>query len=243
MSYNSRPPNNYKGPSDDTYQHVPIAKRCEWCRKRSEDLKKCSRCRVVVYCSRACQKLHYKKHKKFCKATMKARQKEKEEGSYGMNCPSFMVPGISPEEKDRRCKKWMENTDYHFGQTQLHECAWNGWVEVAQVLLDTKEQSGFGKQIFMRNAAGETPLHSTCRGRNGDVRIAKMLIEHGADIDDQDPRQGITPLIAALKPPDVHMDIAKLLIECGADVTIKTFGKGTLKCTLKCYVKRTFEHR
>ena len=40
--------------------------RCQGCGSLSEDLKKCSRCKKVSYCSRECQKGHWKVHKKQC---------------------------------------------------------------------------------------------------------------------------------------------------------------------------------
>ena len=39
---------------------------CASCKKRSEKLKRCSRCRVVVYCSVECQRSHWTQHKIVC---------------------------------------------------------------------------------------------------------------------------------------------------------------------------------
>lgn len=39
--------------------------KCEICGK-SEDIKRCAKCKVVAYCSRECQKSDWKKHKKIC---------------------------------------------------------------------------------------------------------------------------------------------------------------------------------
>jgi splicing suppressor protein 51 len=41
---------------------------CVNCRKKEteENPKRCSRCRVAIYCSRACQKAHWKTHKSAC---------------------------------------------------------------------------------------------------------------------------------------------------------------------------------
>ncbi|TDL19575.1 hypothetical protein BD410DRAFT_900101 [Rickenella mellea] len=43
--------------------------RCSWCRNPSAALKKCSSCGRARYCDGGCQKAHWKKHKRFCKAT------------------------------------------------------------------------------------------------------------------------------------------------------------------------------
>lgn len=39
----------------------------------------CSRCKAVRYCSRECQKAHWKEHKKVCKAPSNGAQKSAEE--------------------------------------------------------------------------------------------------------------------------------------------------------------------
>ena len=40
--------------------------KCSFCGKHSEDLKKCSRCRLMQYCNRECQKKHWRTHKSAC---------------------------------------------------------------------------------------------------------------------------------------------------------------------------------
>jgi hypothetical protein len=40
--------------------------KCEYCHKFSAHLKKCSRCHSVLYCSKECQKKHWKDHKVLC---------------------------------------------------------------------------------------------------------------------------------------------------------------------------------
>ena len=42
---------------------------CANCGKKSTELKQCSRCKSVAYCSRDCQVAHYKVHKKPCLKT------------------------------------------------------------------------------------------------------------------------------------------------------------------------------
>ncbi|KAI1148153.1 putative MYND domain protein [Nemania diffusa] len=39
---------------------------CSSCKKASADLKKCAKCSTTLYCSRDCQKAHWKAHKKIC---------------------------------------------------------------------------------------------------------------------------------------------------------------------------------
>ena len=39
---------------------------CSYCSQHSDSLKKCSRCRLVQYCGRECQKKHWNTHKSHC---------------------------------------------------------------------------------------------------------------------------------------------------------------------------------
>lgn len=44
-----------------------MARRCSSCGRYDADMKRCSRCTVVFYCSRACQRVHWPSHKANCK--------------------------------------------------------------------------------------------------------------------------------------------------------------------------------
>ena len=46
---------------------------CAGCGKIGNDFKQCSACKVVKYCSVACQKNHWRTHKKVCGAKPKLR--------------------------------------------------------------------------------------------------------------------------------------------------------------------------
>ncbi|KAJ8921030.1 hypothetical protein NQ315_015826 [Exocentrus adspersus] len=59
-----------------TYSHVQYnafyySTLCHVCKERTPDLKRCSRCRVVAYCSKEHQKADWKYHKELCKAITK----------------------------------------------------------------------------------------------------------------------------------------------------------------------------
>ncbi|GMI00942.1 hypothetical protein TrLO_g12173 [Triparma laevis f. longispina] len=49
-------------------ENVSEERKCEACEK--EGAKKCSRCKVVWYCSKDCQVKDWKIHKKICKQTL-----------------------------------------------------------------------------------------------------------------------------------------------------------------------------
>ena len=41
---------------------------CAFCLRRDADLRSCKRCMTATYCGKECQKMHWRKHKYFCKA-------------------------------------------------------------------------------------------------------------------------------------------------------------------------------
>ena len=49
------------------WRNVSLEKECYYCGKKCKKLRKCNRCKNVVYCSRTCQKLDWKlSHKDNC---------------------------------------------------------------------------------------------------------------------------------------------------------------------------------
>ena len=46
-----------------------VAVSCRQCKKimENEEIKRCSRCKFVAYCSRECQTMHWREHKQYCK--------------------------------------------------------------------------------------------------------------------------------------------------------------------------------
>lgn len=49
---------------------------CGACQSKSDKLSRCSSCQVVVYCSRKCQKRHWKEHITFCTTVKTLREKK-----------------------------------------------------------------------------------------------------------------------------------------------------------------------
>jgi len=52
---------------------------CGECKKEDYGYKKCSACNVIRYCSKECQRKHWKNHKDQCKAWQKEDEEEEEE--------------------------------------------------------------------------------------------------------------------------------------------------------------------
>ena len=80
-------------------------------------------------------------------------------------------------------------------------------VEVQEALLAA------GAHVMATDASGATPLHWAAL--NGDLEFARLLLEHGADIEAREPGEGLTALHVAAAGGDA--DIVKLLLERGAD--------------------------
>lgn len=93
-------------------------------------------------------------------------------------------------------------------ETPLIAAALHDRPEVAARLIDA------GADVMARNAGGLTPLHAAAYG--GSVAVARLLLEHGAALEDQANVAGATPLSLAAEQDQVA--VAELLIAAGADI-------------------------
>ena len=50
---------------------------CDWCQRPSDRLLRCTGCRLVRYCGKACGTAAWETHKKACKAERKRKKKKK----------------------------------------------------------------------------------------------------------------------------------------------------------------------
>ena len=103
----------------------------------------------------------------------------------------------------------------------LHSAAFNGDLEVVQILLE------YGVDVDCPDEFSRTPLnYASQNGHRNDARVARLLIERGADTNTRS-YEGGTPLHCA----SVYgrIEIARLLIEHGANVEVKNdYGKTPL---------------
>ncbi|KAH9855077.1 hypothetical protein C2E23DRAFT_816713 [Lenzites betulinus] len=79
---------------------------CFYCQKKTDDVKRCSRCRLVTYCSKECREISWKRsHKKTCKLSphlFDADGKPKAEAS------EFGSPEWVQAKVDKELSKWLE---------------------------------------------------------------------------------------------------------------------------------------
>jgi ankyrin repeat protein len=97
-----------------------------------------------------------------------------------------------------------------YGGTPLTRAAWDGRLEVGQILLD------LGANINAGDIIGETSLINAAR--KGYVEFARMLLERGAAIDAQS-NDDDTALHCAIRYGSAH--VVRLLLEHGADVNVR----------------------
>ena len=76
QSSSSNNPANNKATAKKDAKAEPDAHRCFHCQTEGTGYKCCSQCKMAWYCSRSCQKLHWKHHhKRVCVAAVAAKAK------------------------------------------------------------------------------------------------------------------------------------------------------------------------
>ncbi len=122
-------------------------------------------------------------------------------------------------------------TEQWGGQTALMWAAAQRQPEMVRVLIEggAKVDARATTHDWQRRVTAEGRPKDMNRGgftallyaaRESCIPCAKVLLDHGADINLGDP-DGVTPLIIALS--NIHWDMGKFLIERGADVTLWDF--------------------
>ncbi len=115
-----------------------------------------------------------------------------------------------------------------YGVTPLHAATWDGDFEVVRVLLNCKAD------VNARSSKGLTPIHYVSRGSGFRLSkipnicqslpvVARLLLEHGADVNAQtSDGSGRTALHAGIGPPcqprDMTEGVLRVLLEHGANV-------------------------
>ena len=95
--------------------------------------------------------------------------------------------------------------------TPLHSAAFNRDLEMVQVLL------GYGVDVNAQCQYGYTPLNYASLGHFDDPRIARLLLDHGADPNIRS-QLNISPLLGASGKG--RIEVARSLLEHGASVEV-----------------------
>jgi len=98
-------------------------------------------------------------------------------------------------------------------RTPLHYAAFCGLHDLAKILAIEYPQDVNSESL----PSGSSPLYLAARG--GHVDLARMLIEHGADVSAQ-TKDEWTALHEASE--NGHVNVARTLVECGADMSAQT---------------------
>ena len=80
-------------------------KKCSACGKESDKLMKCRDCKCVWYCDAACQKRHWKEHKKECKRIKKELAKRGGKLDLGTEEDLGPLPDLPPREECPICMR------------------------------------------------------------------------------------------------------------------------------------------
>lgn len=101
--------------------------------------------------------------------------------------------------------------------TPLRIAVEKGDVKTTKILLDQGTEFNKGFSCGLYDVGGDCKVNALfCAAHAGQIEVAKVLIEKGADVNVKGSIFGRTPLTAAVYAR--HEGIVKLLIENGADV-------------------------
>ncbi|KAL7874415.1 hypothetical protein SRHO_G00053850 [Serrasalmus rhombeus] len=111
------------------------------------------------------------------------------------------------------------------GQNALHLCCEHSQDRCLSVILAHLAHSPCCPSAFLdsRNYEGLTPLHLAVQ--EGNKKLAKMLLDSGADINAVDIKSGRSPLIHAVE--NNCMEMVNFLIENGCNVNAQSYSGNT----------------
>ncbi|XP_056617944.1 B-cell lymphoma 3 protein [Triplophysa dalaica] len=108
------------------------------------------------------------------------------------------------------------------GQTALHLCCEHGEANCLDVILRHYLHNP-SPHLEIRNYEGLTPLHLAVQNR--DKKLAKILLDRGAEINSGDNKSGRSPLMHAVENDCI--DMVSLLIESRCDVNAQSYSGNT----------------
>ena len=181
----------------------------------------CAGCRRTRYCTRACQKIDWKKHRVQCQAIVAQNERVSVEIKEliktgkseavnnalidaAMNDDLVIIRKLLKKRRDDINVNVLNQN----GATPLYMASQYGNVDTVKVLLKA------GANVNQAEKNGVSPLNMA--SQKGYVDTVKALLKAGGNVNQARTDDGSTPLFIASEHG--HFDIAKILIEAGADV-------------------------
>jgi len=118
------------------------------------------------------------------------------------------------------------------GSTALHQLFWEDEAFSATMATFASKLIQYGADVNAQNAQSQGPL--AWASKCGDIKSMQLLLEHGAEVDDDDVF-GFTALHRACQPEsqdDLALERIKILVEHGADFERVASSDGTTPLSL-----------
>jgi ankyrin repeat protein len=229
-------------------------KKCAGCGKEGADLKNCSACLSVCYCSSACQRAGWPGHRAACKK-IQLRIKAKEEGG-GSGVGDVGTPSTAPLSSVKRYReanirdvcarghheellKMLKDSDLDVNWADPTNGITAAFVAASQghdKCLTAIIQYG-GADLSKRNTDGWAPIHVACAGG----RIACLLVLLDRDVDANVRTLDVhsfTPVLLCCMAG--HVKCLMLLLDRGASPNLADSGgltpahAASTKSSMKC---------
>ena len=189
-------------------------KPCCLCKKKS--MQRCSACNETYYCSQACQKEHWKIHKKDCKELQEFNRSRKSQKNLSSeNFQSIHETFESLETLEAAVRECSSQSNINGLLLNSMLC---GSASQVQYLIDKGADVNIEMMPSLRRSIIFTPV-STNR-----LDILKVIVESGANVNHAD-KDGMTPLIIASQQG--YEMIVDYLIAKGAKVNTEDYSGST----------------
>lgn len=183
---------------------------CHKCGRTPDTLQRCGRCKVVTYCSRECQKIHWKVHKKYCK----------ENQAVGMSVGSQQMMVAAREGDENQVMGLLMQGEGigvdENGNTLFHYLSANGMVRGLAMALEKDNQL-----LQHQNQDGNSALHWAAM--TGQLESVKVLLSCGMNARVLNKRGNDAYDVASASGKE---NIMQYLMKCGEAEDIMEEGLG-----------------
>ena len=203
--------------------HIERRKECCVFCQAENAVNKCAACNIARYCSKECQKQHWKMHKTICKRLSGPLQESYNEkakrdlkngtGSVGDRlynaCKINRLADVESLLVTEGAATFINVVMDDTGGTGFYLAAQSGSIGIAKLLIS------HGALVNQGSHEGYSPLHIACQ--NGHTAMASLLIKNGAKIN-QENMYGVTPLTISIHHSQI--EVVSLLLRNGAEIEL-----------------------